>query len=82
MRGSSLNSEDKDNCEPILYNRDLEITDISVTGKPLDPEEIAHPCGIAAKLYFNDTFTLSNKDKFNTVPLKSKGIAWETDIDH
>ena len=48
LRGSSVSSHELEDCDPVKKNKDLKITDISITGKPLDPEEIAYPCGIAA----------------------------------
>ena len=80
LRGEKI-SEDSDtgSCFPITRNKDLQITTLAVSGDPLEPEDIAHPCGIAARSVFNDTFAMTDP---NNVPvdISSKGIAWEDDI--
>lgn len=80
LRGAKLTEEsDADVCQPVIKNKDLKITTQSVSKKELPPDEIAHPCGIAARSFFNDTFTMHNS---NNVPVEisAKGIAWEDDI--
>jgi hypothetical protein len=54
----------KAECIPFVYNKDMNKTN-SWSGKPLDPDAIASPCGFKglflftlAFLYFNDTFQL------------------------
>ena len=73
-----INDED---CSPIYTNGDLGLgeSNFSADGKtPLNKSEVAIPCGIMAKTYFNDTF-----DNFliNNVPIyiNEKNIAWEKD---
>ncbi len=55
---------------------------MSVSGKELNPEDPATPCGLVAKSFFTDTYNLT--DATNT-PVKiedDKGIAWESDIEY
>ena len=52
---------------------------ISVTGKVLDPEDNANPCGLIAKSFFNDTYTMKRifNSTFNdTIKIDEKNIAW------
>ena len=74
-------TEDSDtkSCFPVVLNKDLKITTKSVGGEILDPDGVAHPCGIAARSVFNDTFTLTKPDGSN-VNISAKGIAWEDDL--
>jgi hypothetical protein len=73
-------TEDSDtsSCFPVVYNKDLKITTKSVNEDDLNPDEIAHPCGIAARSFFNDTFTMFKPDGAE-VTISSTGIAWEDD---
>lgn len=73
-------TEDSDTsaCFPVVYNKDLKITTQSEGGTELDPDAVAHPCGIAARSFFNDTFTISKSDG-SDVPISEEGIAWEDD---
>jgi hypothetical protein len=80
LRGEKISDEsDIDSCFPVTYNKDLKITTQSVSGDILDPEAVAHPCGISARSVFNDTFSMTNS---NDVPIdiSPKGIAWADDI--
>jgi hypothetical protein len=80
LRGEKISEEsDTSSCFPITKNKDLKIADKSVSGKPLVAEEIAHPCGIAARSVFNDTFHMKDS---NNVPIdiSPDGIAWADDI--
>lgn len=55
MKGKS--SKKNLDCDGAKTNKQMGKT-ISVTGKPLDEDEDANPCGLIAKSYFNDTFKL------------------------
>ncbi len=54
-----MNGKDKENldCDGALTNKEMGKT-ISVTNQPLDPKANANPCGLIAKSYFNDTYSL------------------------
>jgi hypothetical protein len=54
----------KANCHPFIYNKDIG-KNVSWSGKPLDPDGIANPCGFRSTfnlktgfLFFNDSFKL------------------------
>ena len=49
----------------------------NVAGKPLEPNEVAIPCGIAAYTFFNDSYAVSNDSIIFTI--YSRDIAWEQD---
>ena len=68
-----------DECDPIKKVSDLGISK-TVSGKKLDGDMPANPCGLIAKSFFNDTFSLKRDNK--EVTLNEKGIAWESDIKH
>lgn len=44
----------------------------------MDPNEIAIPCGMAARAYFNDTFVIKSQTGDNIV-IEDKDIAWLDD---
>lgn len=46
---------------------------------PLNPFDVANPCGMIAYTVFNDSFALFSPQG-NTVPISSSGIAWPSDI--
>ena len=79
LNGKELTLDEVNDCFPVKQNKDLHITTKSVTGIPLLPDEVAHPCGIAARSVFNDTFTLQDSEGTD-IPIASTGIAWEDDI--
>lgn len=50
----------------------MEVTQ-SWGGFPLDPNAVASPCGLQAKLYFRDTFELVSPGN-KTIPLRTSGL--------
>jgi len=46
------------------------------------PDNVASPCGLIAKSYFNDKYELYNNKNFDNkyrIPIDEKGIAWPED---
>jgi hypothetical protein len=76
-----LESQVKSDCEPIVLNKDLPNGTVSLNGKALDPNKVAHPCGLIARSFFNDYFQLFKKDISNKTEIKisDKDIAWSAD---
>lgn len=60
LRGNNLKESDvKDDCYPVVTNRDLKERfgiSQSLSGKELDPEAVAHPCGLVAATHVDDVF--------------------------
>lgn len=80
LRGEKISLDsDTDSCEPVVFNKDIDFRKKSISGKDLEPNAVAHPCGIAARSVFNDTFTMKDPNG-NPVVISSKGIAWEDDM--
>lgn len=57
LRGTVLTSSSASNCDPVTYNRDLYVT-TSINNQPLDPNQVAHPCGSMARSVFNGMLIL------------------------
>ena len=67
LMGNELTVAELDDCDPIKLNKDLGRL-LAADGKTeLDPEAAAFPCGLVAKSFFNDTFTLENTDGGNNI---------------
>lgn len=81
LRGNKISSAEEDNCSDAKYNKDFAFAKKSVSGDPLQKDEIAHPCGLAARSYFNDTFILKN-DKNENIQIKDDKISWDDDVDY
>jgi len=47
----------KDDCDPIITNRDLG-RKYSLNNKELNESKIAHPCGLIARSFFNDSYEI------------------------
>lgn len=45
----------------------------------MNKDDVAIPCGLVAKSVFTDEYTLTTKEQ-KPITIKSKGIAWETDL--
>jgi len=71
---------DKDDCSPVIYNKDMDLGDKeSLNNTSLSPNDVAIPCGLMAKSFFNDTYDFS----INGTPLfvNETGIAFAKDRD-
>lgn len=81
--------EVKTTCDPIVLNSDLapQITK-SINGTPLVPTNVANPCGLIAKSYFTDSYSLYPTSIVNGKTVTSKqsitiddsNIAWNSDV--
>ena len=69
--------KDSQDCDPAITNRDMGKTH-NYYGKELNPDDVAIPCGLIAKSYFNDNFTnwKINDDSFKP---NEHDIAWKAD---
>lgn len=67
-----------DGCDVYTTNAQMNKT-VSVTGRPLNPNDTAIPCGVTAFTYFNDAFTLNVAGSPTPVPIATTGIAWTSD---
>jgi hypothetical protein len=77
LTASQLESE----CDPIITMKDLGLTNFSKDGTVLLNDTynaVANPCGLIAKSFFNDTFTLWDNNN-NNIKINDTGIAWEAD---
>ena len=85
LNGKTITKEqmlDSQDCDPAVTNKQMN-KNISVDGNKLDDDELAVPCGLIAKSYFNDNFTnwtYINRHE-EEVPFKpnEKDIAWKAD---
>jgi len=73
---------DSKNCDPAITNGHLNKS-LSVTGKELNASDVAIPCGLIAKSYFNDNFTdwkyINSFGETNGFKPNENDIAWKAD---
>jgi hypothetical protein len=53
-----------------------------LNGQKLDPEGPAMPCGLVAKSFFNDRYSLLLNGDSKPITINEKGIAWESDKEY
>ena len=77
LRGSNLGSGSLTTCDPIIRMNDLgdSIPKIAIDGTTLRSDDIAFPCGLIAKYFFNDTYQLSYTLNKSVVAIDEKNIA-------
>jgi len=91
LAGKIKTADELDDCEPIIYNKDIAPNLKSYDGYDLNPDAVANPCGLVAKSFFTgnrnsdfyhllDTFQLFLGA--TQIPINENGIAWESDIKH
>ena len=83
LKGKIMQEKDiKDDCEPIILNKDIYEGVTSSDGlRTLDPDGVAHPCGLIAKSYFNDTYEIKRQGGNEEITINPNGIAWSVDKD-
>ena len=83
LKGNIMKESDvKDDCDPIILNKDIYLGVNSSDGlKTLDPDGVAHPCGLIAKSYFNDTYEIKKEGGNEEITISPNGIAWSVDKD-
>ena len=67
-------------CDPVITNEEMGFTPgaKSITGEELNMKELAVPCGLIAKSFFNDVFKEWKVDGQN-ITVNEKDIAWSAD---
>ena len=79
LKGKELKeSQIKEDCDPIILNKDIYEGVKNLNGEKLPSEGVAHPCGLIARSFFNDSYIIKNKNKEN-IDISSKDIAWSLD---
>lgn len=72
IKGKAISAEQaQKECAPYVYNKDIPYN-YSWTGQPLDPNDIASPCGIKPLAFFNDTFKIYHDGQ--RISVDRKGI--------
>lgn len=95
LRGEThIDSKNNSKCDGAKFVKEIFDGDSSryktYTGKPLQPDDYANPCGLVAKAFFNDSYILKNykikKDQTNLteriIEIKGDGIANDYDKDY
>ena len=84
LKGEEINEKEAEACYPVITNKqmgkkkDETIEDTTL----LIDNEIAIPCGLMAKSYFNDRFKFyKDKDKAIVLPVNEENIARKSDKD-
>ena len=78
---TNINSDSLDkNCKPIKQISDLKRDVYSVAGFYMSESKTANPCGLVAKSFFNDTYTLAGQNN-NPILLKTSEITHKIDRD-
>lgn len=81
LKGDYLTVDKLADCDPIKKNSDVGKTTAFDGKTPLKADDPAIPCGLVAKSFFNDTYTLSS-DRLTDIPINQKNIAWESDREY
>ncbi len=74
--------KDSQDCDPVITNEEMGKAE-SIAGTPLVNDEVAIPCGLIAKSFFNDNFKeWKLTDEFGdtqALNVNEKDIAWKAD---
>ena len=79
LAGEDLGKSDLKTCDPVIEVEDLYIKK-NLLGEKLGDDDVANPCGLAARSVFNDTFSLSRDSK--QIKIHEDDIAWDSDTEY
>jgi len=82
LKGLSSKDEEGE-CSNAQKNSEMEMPSIktSIDGTDLNDNNIAVPCGLMAKSFFNDTFQFKNGSNDETIEIDQGGIAFKRDTE-
>ena len=83
LLGNNLSLADiETDCEPIKTNADIGFIKTAGGTADLNMDAVAYPCGLVAKSFFNDTYTITKGSTTGeVVDINSDDIAWKSDRD-
>lgn len=84
LRGMDMAEDELKDCDPARTAGDMDVYK-TLDESPLKSGDVANPCGLVAKSYFNgtgylDTFALLNADL--PINIKDEGIAFKSDTEN
>ena len=80
LAGQVLSASDiSSDCDPIIYVSDLGINTTLGNKVVLNATDVANPCGLMARSFFNDSFLLLD-DSNTSIYINETGIAWPSDL--
>ena len=85
LNGKDISFEamkDSQDCDPVITNKEMGKTE-SITGATLAENDVAIPCGLIAKSFFNDNFRdwkiIDSFGDISTLKVDETNIAWKAD---
>ena len=85
LNGKDISFEamkDSQDCDPVITNKEMGKTQ-SITGAPLAENDVAIPCGLIAKSFFNDNFRdwkiIDSFGDISNLKVDETNIAWKAD---
>jgi len=85
LKGDDITKKEAEVCEPTITNGQMgKAGEKAIDGKTvLNKDDIAYPCGLMAKSYFNDSFKFYKKDidkvNFEKIEVNEKNISRKSD---
>jgi len=82
LLGKYLSSDDiKSDCDPVYLNKHIKVPLRNMyNNETLKEDDPAFPCGLIAKSFFNDTYSIKLKGDNNTIKINQDNIAWPADL--
>ena len=81
LKGEKITDKEAEVCYPAITNREMGKTKNYEGNKDLNQSEIAIPCGLMAKSFFNDNFKDWKLNNVDTITVNVTGIARKSDRD-
>jgi hypothetical protein len=83
LKGDYLTVDKLTDCDPIKANKDVMVNMTSVSQKLLLNDGPAIPCGLVAKSFFRDAYTVTGPSpSTDVVSILNNNIAWDSDKEY